>query len=155
MSIDSSIPQWNPDSNYAKEMRKWDTPRSHGGMRPDGFERFPAMLYKARRPDSGGPILCTDPRDESFSGSNQMTVGNEAEEEQALRQGWRKSPEEAIAFTESLEKAVSDAAAERANADKRLSEKARAEAAAVDAATSEHVAEITPEAVASSKRRRA
>jgi hypothetical protein len=150
----SSHPNWNPDSNFAKEMRKWDTPRSQGGMKPDGFLRFPAMLYKARRPDSGGPILSVDPRNESFSGSNQMTVNDQGEEERAIREGWRKSPEEAIAFAQSLEDAVSNAAAERQNADKRLSAKARAEAEAVDASTAEHVPEITPQAVRAAKGKR-
>lgn len=142
------------ESGWVKEQRRWNTPKSQGGMRPDHFEEFPKMVYKARRPDHGGPILAIDPRDERFSEQNCKTVGNEQEERHALEHGWRASPAEAVAHAVALEDAVATAAAERQNADKRLGERARAEAAAVDDASSEHVPEVTPQAVAEVKKRR-
>lgn len=138
----SSVPQWNQNSNYAKELRKWDLPKSQGGMRPDSFQMFPKMVYRARRPDSGGPILSVDPRDEKFSAQNQLIVNSESEWTKAKDNGWRDTPQEAIAYANSLEDAVSMAAAHRAHEDKRMSEKAKAEAAAADAETAEHLPEI-------------
>jgi hypothetical protein len=111
-------------------------------MRPDRFMQFPKMVYKARRPDSGGPILCVDPRDEAWTGRNQMIVNDESEWMRAKDDGWRDTPQEAVAHANALEDAIAMAAAQRAYEDKRLSEKARAEAAAVDAASFEHVPEI-------------
>lgn len=138
----TSTPRWAPESHYAKEMAKWNKPRSQGGMRPDGFEPFPKMLYRARRPDSGGPILCVDPRNEQWSTANQHTVGNEAELERAMREGWRKSPQEAIAYAQGLEDDIANAAAHRAYEDRNMGEKAKAEAQAADEATAEHLPEI-------------
>ena len=56
MSFDdvTNQPQWAPNSHYAKEMRKWNTPKRDGGMNANGFEPFPAMMYKAHRLP-GGP----------------------------------------------------------------------------------------------------
>lgn len=139
---------------YAREMRKWNTPKSQGGMRPDHPEEFPKMLYKARRPETGGPLAVINPRDERFSEANCLTVGDAHEEQRAKDDGWRNTPAEAIARAEAFEDAISVAAAERQNAEKRMSEKARAEAQAVDDATFEHVPEITPALVAEVKKRR-
>lgn len=147
-----SFEQMAGDTNAAKELRRWNTPKRDGGMRPDGFEEFPKMLYKARRGPNGGPFIVIDPRDESWSEQNCLTVGNRHEEEKALEEGWRgPSPKEAIAYQNALEDAISMAAAERAQSDKRMSEKARAEAEAADAETAEHLPEIP---VAPVRRRR-
>ena len=129
-------------TNYDKESRKWETTRSQGGMRPDAFQNYPLMLYKAKKKPEGGPFLCVDPYDESFSTNNQLIVGNPEEEERARNQGWKATPQEAIAHAKALEDEIAFAAAERQTADRLLSEKARAEAKAVDDATFEHVAEI-------------
>jgi hypothetical protein len=142
----TSSPQWSPDSQYMREMRKWE--------KPYRYERYPAMLYRATKRPSGGPFICVDPHDEKFSAQNQRTVHNAEEEARAIDEGWRKSPEAAVEFALSLEKAVADAAAERHFADRRLSEKARAEAAEVDDATAEHVPVITPAAVREARKRR-
>lgn len=130
------------ETEAARITRLWNTPRRDGGMRPDGYERYPAMLYKARRKDERGPYLCVDPHDEGWSGANQLTVRNAHEEERALDNGWRRSPQEAIDYCLALDKEISDAAAERAMADKRMSPRAQAEAAAADEATADHVPEV-------------
>jgi hypothetical protein len=101
MGFDNTIVH-NPNSGYSKEARKWDLPKSQGGMRPDHYEHFPKMIYKARRPDSGGPIRCVDPGNEQFSGSNQLTVRSEAELREALENGWRETPQEAVEYASPL-----------------------------------------------------
>jgi hypothetical protein len=144
MGFDNTIVH-NPNSGYSKEARKWDLPKSQGGMRPDHYEHFPKMIYKARRPDSGGPIRCVDPGNEQFSGSNQLTVRSEAELREALENGWRETPQEAVEYATKLEKFISDAAAHRHWEDRNLSEKAKAEAQAHDESSFEHLPAI-PEA---------
>jgi hypothetical protein len=145
-----------PGEDKAKaELRRWNTPRRLGGMRPDGFEEFPKMLYRARRPETGGPIAVINPFNEQWSEQNCLTVRSREEEERAIGngQGWRHTPQEAIDYANALETEVSNAAAARQNAELRMSEKARAEAAAVDESNYEHVPEITPGAVKEAKRR--
>lgn len=145
-----------PGEDRAKaELRRWNTSRRLGGMRPDGFEEFPKMLYRARRPETGGPFSVINPRDEQWSGQNCRIVGNREEEERVVDngEGWRHTPQEAIDHANALETAISNAAAERQFSERRMSERARAEAEAVDAASYEHVAEITPGAVKEAKRR--
>mgnify|MGYP001610618556 CR=1 FL=1 len=124
-----------PDiSPYGQEMRKWNTPKRDGGYNANGYEEFPRMLYKARRRETGGPIVCVDPRDEAFSASNQTTVRNEEELQRALSQGWRKSPQEAIEYADRFDSEMARAAAHRIFEDKRLSEKAKIEAHDADEA---------------------
>jgi len=137
----SSTPLPSEASLYTKEFRKWDRPKSQGGMRPDHREEFPRMVYKASK-RVGGPFICVDPTDEAFSGRNQLIVGNEAELDRAVNQGWRFTPQEAVDHATSLEDAVSIAAAERIQRDRKMGEKAREEAEAADAATADHLPEI-------------
>lgn len=151
MSFGSFVPGV---SQYEKEARRWDTTRSQGGMRPDHFEEYPKMVYRARRPDSGGQFVVTIPGLDAWSEQNCLKVGNRHEEERALGDGWRNTPQEAIAHANALDEAISNAAAERAMRERGMGEKARAEAALVDAATFEHVPEITPAAVSEAKKRR-
>lgn len=136
MALDevTSLPVWSPNSHYAKEMRKWE--------KPYRFEKFPQMLYKARKPDNGGPYLVIDPRNEAWSTNNQRTVGNEQEFEQALREGWREGVQAAIDYAKGLDQDIANAAAERAFADRKMSEAAQAEAKAADEATADHLPEI-------------
>jgi hypothetical protein len=129
-------------SAYQKEAARWDRPKRDGGMRPDTFQEYPRMVYKARKKPSGGPFLVVDPGDETFSAQNCLTVGNERELDHAIEHGWRLTPQEATDHALALEDAVSTAAAERHASDRKLSEKAQAEAAAADAATPDHLPEV-------------
>src|SRR5687768_1448272 len=104
-----------PGTAYQKEFRRWDTPKRQGGMKPDHFQQFPKMVYKARRPSGGGPIISVDPRDEGWTGQNQLLVGNEHEWNRARDEGWRDSPQEAVDYANALEDAISTAAAIRQN----------------------------------------
>ena len=144
------------NSEEGKELLKWDTPRSQGGMRPDRYEPFPKMLYLAnKRPDgvvsvgeADDAIFGAKPGDsplgaaEQFNLRCQLVVKSEEEMRGALSRGWRNSPEEALARFEDKEKAIGRAAAERHASDAKMSEAAQAEAKKADAATMEHVPEI-------------
>lgn len=135
-----------PESEYGKELVRWN--------KPYVFQPFPQMLYLARRrPD--GVMSVGETEDsvfggrpgaaEAFTGTCQMTVKNESELNRYLELGWRPSPQEAMDRLKSKERLISDAAAHRAYEDRNMSDAAKAEAAAADAATPEHVAEV-PEA---------
>lgn len=143
------------EDRYKGELRRWNTPRRLGGMKPDGIDEYPKMLMRARRGPNGGPFKVIDPFDEQWSMQNCKTVGNRDEEERALSsgEGWKLSQAEAIAHQNALETEISNAAAERQWSEKRMGEKARAEAALVDDSTFEHVPVVTTEAVAAVRRR--
>ncbi|HEX6038914.1 hypothetical protein [Longimicrobium sp.] len=129
-------------SNYEKEVERWNTPRSQGGMRPDTFQAFPVMVYRARRPERGGPYLVIDPREEAWSMGNCATARNEEELDRYLRQGWQRTPGEAIEHANREDERIANEAAARAHSDRRLSEKAKGEAAEADAETADHLPEI-------------
>lgn len=130
----------NPESDYSKEVAKWNAPKREGGMNADGYTRFPAMLYKAR-PTAGGKVMCCDPTDEQFSASCQRVVMSPEQEANAIADGWRKSPVLALAQYEDEQKAIADAAAEASYAALRMTPKAQAERKGREAATHAHVAE--------------
>lgn len=130
----------NPDSELAIEQAKWN--------KPYRYEPFPRMLYLAHE-HANGKVQCGDPRvamgdqeAEAFTRRCQRIVRSEQEMGLAIENGWRESPDDAIALVEGAKRDVSTAAAERHFADQRLSPKARAEAAEVDAATDAHVADV-------------
>lgn len=155
----------NPDSEYGKELAKWNTPRSQfvpgtnntvRGMKPDGYERYPAMLYKAFKRDNGKHACMENlPQEtgyrtadeyhravnaaDAFTRQCQRTVYSEGEERQAANEGWRTSPKDALDFLEACEKAIGDAAAEAAAAAVRMTPKAQAERKGREAATADHV----------------
>lgn len=152
-----------PDnSNYGRELRRWNKPKSAGGMNADGFEKFPMMLHRAQKTSDGRWITyMPEPeyigfrneaeymralqRVANFNQSCQRIVNSQEEYERvrANGEGWRDNEKEAAAYREQLDTEISDAAAERILKDRKMSPKAQAEAAAADAATFEHVPEIT------------
>lgn len=129
------------ESAYDRELEKWDRPRSQGGMRPDTFEAFPSMMYKAHQ-KANGQWAVNDPFDEGWGRRCQTIVRNDAEHRQHLEMGWRSSPADALELAERRQRDIADAAAERHFADQRLSEAARREAAQADAETNDHVPDI-------------
>lgn len=142
----------NPDSALAKELKKWDTPRSQGGMKCDGFEPYPKMLYMAHRRENG-KVLCGDnplnyrldqdiAAAEAFTAKCQMTVRDDAADRRAQGQGWCETPDGAIAAFEAREQAVFQAAAEAAHAVTRMSEPAQREFAAADPGGMTHVTDV-------------
>ena len=79
---------------------------------------------------------------EQFAAGNLLFAKTEEEYKRAKANGWADSAAEALELAEKAEKEVSQAAAERAYRDSKMSEAAQAEAAAHDAATFEHQPEI-------------
>ena len=125
---------WSPDSDYAKERRKWEAEHSQFGPpgRPFVYAEYPLMLYRAKRRPEGGK----DPILEHF------TVEDEQQERNMQSRGWVRGPDNAIKALELSEHGLAQAAAERAYQDKRMSERAQAEAAAVDETTISHLGSI-------------
>jgi hypothetical protein len=112
----------SPESEYSKEMEKWNTPRRLGGMRPDGFEQFPSMVYRALEAEHrGGKVLCGDPlvaigdpTAETFTRQCQLTVNNQEELDRAMKAGWCGNPSEAVEIYKRNQENVARAAAEEA-----------------------------------------
>jgi hypothetical protein len=150
--------EWSDESSYKKEMKRWDRKKREGGMNADGFEPFPRMLYKAQRHPLSNKYEVAVDRDvisadktlvifdhEQFNTSCQLIVNDQREYDQAKAEGWRDSQKEAMAYREGLEQDMARAAAERNWEDRNMSEAAKAESAAYESTTAEHVGEI-PEA---------
>jgi hypothetical protein len=142
----------NPDSDYAREMEKWDQTTSNGGFGAARFEEYPLMVFKAFQRDNGR-VMCGDPlatvgdaEGEAFSRSCQLIVRNDDEHDRALGDGWSKGPDTAIEKFERDMQSIAEVTAQRHFADQGLSDLAKAEATQADAATHEQVpaVPITP-----------
>ncbi len=121
------------------ETKRWDTPKSQGGMKPDGYEPWPVMLYRCRRL-SNGNVVCLEEDPVSlqpYTGTT-LIVGDERERDRALAQGWRQTPPEAYAYLDRWEQEVATAAAEANAAALRMSEKAQTERKAREKAAAPH-----------------
>lgn len=128
--------QHPPESNYAKEMWRWDhtvgesNPHdpSIRGLRPVSPAEFPKMLYQAARTDKG-PIVIASRR-----------VAGDAHEQRNLEsRGFHVRQEDALAAFHADDLELSKLAANRAYQERTMSEAAQREAAAVDAETDAHV----------------
>ncbi len=151
---------WSTDSERGKEHAKWNKPYQ--------FQGFPRAMYLAKRRPDGVPSV-TEWDDRLFpSESGQPTPGaaeafsrgcfaeakSEDEMRKLLDQGWRKNPQEALQRFEEKERAIADAAANRAYHEQFMSEAAQREAAAADTGGEsgiEHLGEV-PEAPLVKKR---
>lgn len=134
------------ESEYDKEMRKWDLPKSQGGYNIDHFEKYPQSLYKAFRDETGkarcrdlSGLYTSDPviqaRSDAFNKKCEFVVRNEDEYQRAIRDGWRDTQQEALDLLEAYQQDIAKAAAEAAYSVQRMSEKAKAEYDAHDANT--------------------
>lgn len=132
----------SPESELGKELAKWETPKRHGGMGPNGYERYPKMLYKAT--ERQGRAIVNDPWDESISAACQYTVQNESEHLRLKSQGWSDTPLEALDAWEAERKRWADEAANAAHHAARMSEPAQREYRQADEATHEHVVDVQP-----------
>lgn len=127
----------NPASAYSREMAKWEMGYSPYGPpgRPReavGQQEYPAMFYKVRRSTQNG----------SFVVEHYQAAADEQEARNLESRGYvcgRAAAEQAVV---DAEQALAYAAAERAKQDLRMSAGAKAEAAAFEATTLDHVAEI-------------
>lgn len=129
-----------PEDNYVKEMAKWEQnlviingtpiqpiPFSEGGRGGMPRQEYPKMLYKADSFD-GGPRI-----------SGTHLVHDEGQERIAIGQGWSVRQEDALSDVGRRHLENAKLAAERAATERWMSDAARAEAAAVDESTIEHV----------------
>lgn len=129
----------NPESDLAKEQARWE--------RPYVFEPFPQMVFKAwprenGRVECGDPLVAVgDPAAMTFTNRCQRVVRSADERQAALAQGWRDTPDEALAYYEALQQNIATAAAEVHAAVKTMSAKAQAEHKKKDAATAHHLPE--------------
>jgi len=142
----------NPDSDYAREVEKWNQPTNNGGFGAARFEEYPLMLFKAFKRENGR-VMCGDPlatvgdaEGEAFSRSCQLIVRNNDERDRAMADGWSVAPDKAVKKFEHDMRLIAEVTAQRHFADQGLSDLAKAEATQADAATHEQVpaVPITP-----------
>lgn len=128
--------QWTRDSAYAKEAVKWEMDYSEFGPpgRPRasvGFQEFPKMLSLAGRNSQGIPGI-----------ADTQTVGNADEEARYLAKGYRAGGDKALEALHQRDAEIAELAANRAFTEKTMSPAAKAEAAAWDASTAQHLPAI-------------
>ncbi len=167
---DQSVPGGiviNHASALGKELLKWEQHQSHfvgRGQTPGNayvFRPYPKMVYRAVKKQNG-KVVCMEgePSIHQYSNMNEYNMALNAaaqleaqchkdvhsEEEwlMAKGQGWCETPPAAIAQFEKEEQERAAASAEAIYAAKRMGEKAREEFAAAEAATAEHVVDVTP-----------
>lgn len=121
-----------PDSEFAKEMIKWEAQGSTmgPGLRPYQRHAFPAWVYRAKRED--GKIVFEDP----------LWVESQVQASNAYSRGYHPDPEAASKGLQATELEIAKQAANRAHHEQRMSPKARAEVAAVEEETSGHLASM-------------
>lgn len=139
----------SPDSELGKELARWDAPKSQGGMRCDGYEPYPKMLYKADRYPGSGKVMVAHPLAgtgdavaDAFSARCWLTVKSPEEHEAANRAGWCDTSSEALAAFERAATAEADAAANAAYHVRRMSEQAQQEFADAQDAAEFHDPEV-------------
>lgn len=150
----------SPDSELGKELAKWEqtvtkyVPDGEAPGRPYQYRPYPRMLYRAVK-KSNGKVVCVDNplaydtereqlEAERVSKQCQRIVQSDVEERNAMNEGWRESPTEALSAHEQHEQNIGQAAAELEFSAQRMSAKARAEIKAAHADTSDHVVDVKP-----------
>lgn len=157
------------ESEYDKELARWNTPRNKEvsgqpgvmGFGAVGYEEYPKMLYKAF-PDDTGKVKCGEPPPQmylyadmpsyqraeavaaAFTRRCQTTVKSAGEEDRAYADGWRPTQADALAYYEGLQQDIAQAAAEADFRAKRMTPAAQAELEAAHASTSDHVVDVVP-----------
>ena len=155
----------NPHSALGKELRKWEqhrtelVPRGTNPGNPYVFRPYPKMLYKAQiAANQQAACLLPAPDGfrfetqeayqracltvESFNRSCTRIVADEREDRLAQGQGWAESAVEALQVYEAQQQAIGNAAAEAAAQARGMTATARAELAAADASTHQHVTDV-------------
>jgi len=130
----------NPASAYSREMAQWEMGYSPYGPpgRPRevvGFQPYPARFYKVTRSEKTGKIVV----------EHEQNAADENEARNLQSRGYVQGLGEAYAALEAAEQNLAVEAAVHERQKLHMSDKARAEAAAYEATTAKHVAEI-PEA---------
>lgn len=157
----------NPYGESGKEIRKWEQHDTQYSINEDGisepgnryaYRPYPRMLYRAIQ-RMGKHLCCPPPPDpmgfatdkeyeracldmEQIGRQSTRVVQSEDEERRAKNEGWRDSPDAALAALKAEEDAIATAAAEAAYAAQRLTEKARAEFDQAQVGTARHVTDV-------------
>jgi hypothetical protein len=139
---------YNPDSDYSREVERWNKTTHNDGFGAAQFEEYPLMVFKAFQRENGR-VMCGDPsatvgdaEGEAFSRSCQLIVKNDDERDRAMSEGWSEGPDKAVEKFELDMRSIADVTAHRHFADQGLSDLAKAEATQADAATHEQVPAI-------------
>jgi hypothetical protein len=132
------------DSELGKELARWNAPKREGGMNANGFEPYPAMLFRAAR-HSTGKVMCGHPgaatgdaEAMAFTNQCQFIVQDAEEHAKMRRAGWHESPQGALDAFEQDERVTADAAAEEQFRVKRMSDTAQREFDAAQDASDFH-----------------
>jgi hypothetical protein len=121
-------PDKHDTTAHQKELQRWERPKREGGENANGYEPYPAMLYKVTRDEAGQRQI------------EHCTVGSLAESERMQREGWVPGgPDKALAKFNALQDDIAQAAAETAHGAQRMGKKARAEFDQAEAKTDGHV----------------
>jgi len=120
----------SPDSEYAKEMTKWEAlPSQLGeGQRPYVYHEYPKMLYRAGRTPAGVPAIV-----------DSHVVESATQEANLRSRGFHPGQDVALAALHAADQEAAQLAANRAFTDRRMSPAAQAEAAALDAQSTSHL----------------
>jgi len=152
-----------PGSRAAREYAKFEQFHSRftTGAAPGNeyrFREYPLMLYKASK--WRGVVACIatvgpeeeyrDPRERErqeeaairFTAANQTIVKNDAEKARAFEQGFRDTPDDAVAFVLRRDDAIAKETAHRKYDDRNMSDAAKAEIRAVEAEVEDNVPEM-------------
>ena len=135
-----------PEHPLSIEMAKWNKPYT--------FQAYPRMLYRAQRAPGSGKILCVDPTNEAWTGSNQFIVMDENEFLKATADGWAETPDKAIeVFNKQLDGIATEAAI-RHHEDRKMSKEAQADVAAREPEGIDHAPEIKAQPVPPKREKR-
>lgn len=156
----------SPDSALGKELAKWEQHRTkyvsdeEQPGNPYTYRPYPKMLYRAQPHPISKQTRCMDVEPDvlqyatvqeyeralnmitRFNTACTRIVMSDDEQRRAMNDGWRESPDLAMAAAEQREIELSTLAAERHYKDRSMSEKAQAEAAEADRSTSAHVVDV-------------
>ncbi len=150
--------RYSPASAHSKEMAKWemrpmpdgsvtqsmiDSAR-HAGVHHGAFEHqeYPKAMILYGQTPNGIKIV------------DNKSAQSETEEKNLFSRGFRMKADEAMAVVESQNFAASEAAANRAFSDRRMTPQAQAEAERIDASVARHLGEIPAEKLPPKRRGR-
>lgn len=125
--------QYPKDSEYAKEVVKWEAESTDFGKpgRPYVRRDFPMTVHKAGRREGVTPAIVETKQ-----------VGDEAEQTREQHEGFYTTPLEALEAFHRQDLEIAKLAAERHENERRMSRQAQAEGHAADEADGAHVASV-------------
>ena len=126
--------EWGQESEYSKEMRKWNAQHSAFGPpgRPYVYQEFPVRMYQVGRNPSGQTVIL-----------DQQTADTEVEMRNFQSRNFHPGVAAAFAALEEAEFEQATLAAERNYDERTMSEQAQAEAQAANAAAgARHLASV-------------